>query len=227
MRHGVGRAHHHGVGTVGEVDERHRRPRGSSLGRQRLEDGRQHKQRMRGAALPDAGTQVVGQHAFAEGERLGQPGHGASVHPCQHESPEISGLEAGCLQGGAERFAAERQVPVLTEALLPQLRRALTRCTPTIGELVGRRGCAHELGQDIGSLADHYRRAGVPSRRLVTAGRQPVAHVGRHHEGRPAPPQGRHQAPHPRSQRATEVVGGHVTGSRRAAASAVAFVLSR
>ncbi len=110
------------------------------------------------------------------------------------------------------------EVAGLAEPLLPQLGPLLARRPPAVGELVGGRGAPQVLGEQRRArpgVPHHHGGRRVPAGRLVAAGGQAVAAVGRHHQHRPGAGQRGDEGAHPRAQRPAEVEGRHV-GERAA-----------
>ena len=194
------------------MNHQHGRPGRRHAASHRLERRGEHQERVGHPALADARGQVVGHDTVSEAQLPGQARHGAAVHACDDQPPDVAGLESGGLHGATHGLLAHGQVAVLAEALLPQPGGAVARGAPAVGELVGDRGGRHQLGQHVGPLAHQDGGAGVAAGCLVAARGQPVSQVGRHHQGGTGAAQRRDEAPHARAQGAPEVVGRHVAG---------------
>ena len=208
---GVGGPQHHGIGAVGQVHDDHGRAR-RCCARHGLEGRGEDEERVRRAALADAGGEVVDRDALRERRLPRQSGHGAAVHPRDDQPPDVARLEAARCEGPAEGLLAQGQIAVLAEALLPQFRDPVTRGAPAVGELVRGRGGSHELGQHPGPLPDEDGGAGVTADGLVAARGQAVALVGGDDQSGAATAERGEERADARAQRTTEVVGADLAG---------------
>ena len=135
---------------------------------------------MGGAGDADGRRQVVDQRVGAEAELLRGRGDGPRVRAGDDGAVDVARRQLGRLERGAEGLLGQRHVAGLAELLLPQAGAVLARHPPAVGELVGGRAHADELGDDgaVGVGADEDRRAAVAALALLAGGGQAGAQVG-------------------------------------------------
>ncbi len=167
---------------------------------------------MGGAGEPDRGAEVVDDPAPVDAEAGREGAHRACVRAGDDDPVDLLGAQLGRLQGRVPRLLAERHVLRLPEALLPDLRASLAGLTPAVDELLGGVALAEHGGEHrpVGSRPDQHGGAGVATTGLVGAGREPVAQVGGHDQGRVRAVQGRDHRRDPGADGATEIGGQHV-----------------
>ena len=164
------------------------------------------------AALAHARREVVRHHSFGRPSFLVSPDTARPCMPVTTSRPTSPGCQPGRLERTVEGVLAQRQVAVLAEALLPELRHAIARRPPAIGELVAwpsrrRRTRPARPGPSPTSTAAP---ASPPAASSALVG-SPSRRSGRHDEGGARPAERGQQGAHARAERAAEVVGADVT----------------
>ena len=233
---GNGAARAYGVERVGRLDDERVGPVGEQhhgdllTGLRALEHVGQRDPAVRRSGVPDGVAEAGRERLGANTECPGRRAHRAGMHTADDHVVEIVGRDPRVLACVGERRLRERQVGVLAEALLPHVRRRLTRQPPAVEELERRRPAAEQsrLGAVVAvGWTEHVRRRAVTAVRLVGATGQAGAHVGADDErrlGGDAP--SRIAAIPDRTEPTTSYAA--TDGSRPSAAwIAVAFVLSR
>ena len=129
--------------------------------------------------FPTAPMQVGSQHALAHTEPLGRRLHRPGVQPGDDRVVDVALGQPGVLQRGGERLAGERDVELLAEALLPDVRIGLAGHTPAVEELVARGAPADQLRHGVRRARTRRRprrrrcRAPPPNRPARCAGPRP------------------------------------------------------
>ena len=156
-----------------------------------LEHVAQGDTEVRRTEIADRPGEIGHEDAVADAEPAGGALGGAPVQPGHDGVVDVALGEAGVLEGGGERLAGERDVDLLAEALLPDVRVGLAGHPPAVQELVAGGTAPDQLGDGTVGSEDE---GGRPVTALALFGRagQPGPQVG--HEGeRGAPGCGRGQ----------------------------------
>ncbi len=142
---------------------------------------------MGGAGVADDTREVVDDRLGTRADRRCDSLDGPRVEAGDDHVVELARRDAGLLQRVVDRDLGERDVRVLTEPLLPDVRGVFARHTPSVEELVRRRAAAYALGERL--RVEHRAReeecdSSVAAVALVGATRQTRTSVGQHCQDR-------------------------------------------